>query len=329
MKKIAVICTAVCAGLSINVSAFAQGCIADHKGTSMDGIDIGTVEVGSLVKQYFDYFKAAGDQYGVDPNLLAAVCMQESSGRNLSYREDGSSYPAWGIMQIEYTMNESFGKFGYDTTGVYWTPEDRLDPQKSINYAAHLISGYLIKYDCDYLKMLTAYNYGSTVLDRIVAAKGDDWLSERVNSVNYVTNWPYSTYGDAQYVEHVLRYYHNYMDYAGAKIRVNGTLVSFEDQYPIIKDERTLIPVRGLLERLGAQVDWDENTRSAVITKDNKEVTLPIGKKTAYIDGNSMELEVEAQLINGRTMVPLRFITDAFGIEIDWEQDTRTVNIEY
>lgn len=61
--------------------------------------------------------------------------MQESSGRNLSYRDDGSEYPAWGIMQIENTLEKSFAKFGEDTTGEKWTLQDRLDPTKAVPFA--------------------------------------------------------------------------------------------------------------------------------------------------------------------------------------------------
>lgn len=308
-------------------SVFAEGVLPDHKGTSLEGIAIGTESVNSNVKSYFDLFKKYGDQYGVDPNLLASICQQESSGRNLSYREDGSSYPAWGIMQIEYTLEKTFAQFGKDTTGTEWTLQDRLDPEKSISFAAHLISQMLIKYDCDYLKMVQGYNFGSTVLDRIIDAKGDDWLSERKNAASYATNWPYKTYGDALYIEHVLRYYREYMTYAGAKVRINGNLVEFENQYPIIEDDRTLIPIRGLLEKLGASVEWDHDNYQAIINKDDIRVTLPIGSSTAYVNANAVELDVPAELRNGRTMIPLRFILDQFGIEIEWDQQTRTVNI--
>ena len=111
-------------------TAFASGAIPDHMGTSMDGIEIGTANVNSYVKQYYDLFKKAGDQYGVDPNLLAAICMQESSGINYSYHDDGTPYPAWGIMQIEYSLEKTFAQFGLDSTGEEWTLEDRLDPER-------------------------------------------------------------------------------------------------------------------------------------------------------------------------------------------------------
>ena len=146
MKKL--IATVLTLMLSLSsATAFAAGAIPDHKGTSTDGIEIGTASLNSAVKSYFKLFKKAGDQYGVDPNLLAAICMQESSGRNLSYREDGSEYPAWGIMQIEYTLEKTFAEFGEATTGERWTLQDRLDPEKAVPFAAYLISQSLIRYD--------------------------------------------------------------------------------------------------------------------------------------------------------------------------------------
>ena len=272
-------------------TALAAGAIPDHQGTSMDGIEIGTAQLNSAVKSYYDLFEQAGDQYGVDPNLLAAICMQESSGRNLSYRDDGSEYPAWGIMQIENTLEKSFAKFGEDTTGEKWTLQDRLDPTKAVPFAAYLISQSLIRYDCDYMKMIQSYNFGQTVLDRIIAAKGDDWLSERVNAAQYATNWPYNTYGDAQYIEHVMRYYHNDIDYIGAKVRIDGKLLAFDDQYPLLEtiegETYTMIPVRGISEALNAKVDWDGDKQEITVKKGGDEVVMYLDSDVAYINDNA------------------------------------------
>lgn len=320
----------ITAAISISsVTALASGAIPDHKGTSLDRFPIGTTSLGSAVKQYSELFKKAGDQYGVDPNLLAAICMQESSGINWSYREDGTEYPAWGIMQIEYTLEKAFAAFGLDTTGVEWTLQDRLDPEKSIPFAAHLISQSLIKYDCDYAKMIQSYNFGQTVLDRILAAtEGDAWLEERKNAAKYATNWQYETYGDAQYIEHVLRYYHNDIDYIGAKVRLNDKLVAFEDQYPIILDDGyTFVPVRGVAEALGAKVDWNHETYEAIIEKNGDEIIIPIGDDFAYVNGDGYYLESPSRLMNGRTMVPLRFIAEHLDCQVDWDGETRTVII--
>lgn len=329
MKRIIGLLLSAAVSIS-SVTAFASGAIPDHRGTSLDNFLIGTEPLGSAVKQYSELFKSAGDQYGVDPNLLAAICMQESSGINWSYREDGTEYPAWGIMQIEYTLEEQFKEFGIDTTGEAWTLQDRLDPEKSIPFAAYLISQSLIKYDCDYVKMIQSYNFGQTVLDRILAAtEGDAWLDERKNAAAYATNWQYTTYGDAEYVEHVLRYYHNDIEYIGAKVRVDGKLISFEDQFPIILDDGyTFVPIRGVAEALGADVDWDNENYCAVINKDGSEIILPIGEDYAYVDGEEYYLESESRIINDRTMVPLRFIAEHLDCDVEWDGETRTVLID-
>ena len=325
-KKITGIICALCISTSC-ISVFAEGSIPDHKGTPMDGIEIGTSSLNSAVKSYYDLFERAGNQYGVDPNLLAAICMQESSGRNLSYREDGSEYPAWGIMQIEYSHEKSFKQFGINTTGEAWTLKDRLDPEKAVPYAAWLISNSLIAYDCDYMKMIQAYNFGETVLNRIIEAKGDEWLDERKNAVNYVSNWNYKSYGDALYIEHVLRYYHNELDYLGAKVRINDKLLKFENQYPLVIDGHTLIPIRAVSEALGAEVEWLHEEYTASIVKDGIEIEIPVNENTAYVNDEEVELDCSAQILNGRTMVPLRFIAEELNADVQWEQESRTVLI--
>lgn len=328
MKRLLTAVIAAIAVTSSSLTALAQGAIPDHCGTSMEGIEIGTHSLAKAVKQYSELFKKAGEQYGVDPNLLAAICMQESSGRNLSHREDGSEYPAWGIMQIEYTNEKSFAQFGERTTGTAWTLEDRLDPEKAVPYAAWLISESLYQYDCDYMKMIQGYNFGTYVLDKIIADKGDDWLEYRKDAALYVENWPYKTYGDAEYIEHVLRYYHDEIEYRGAKVRIDGELVEFEDQAPLIDDGRTMIPIRAVAQTLGAYAAWDGKNYQAIITKKGTTIKIPINSDIVYVDDEEVQLDCEAQIMNDRTMVPLRFIAETFGIEVDWDQETRTVMIE-
>lgn len=327
MKRIICALLAASALACSGNAAFAEGAIPDHRGTPMTGIKIGTEALNRSVLQYGELFEMTGEQYGVDPNLLAAVCMQESSGRNLSFKEDGTEYPAWGIMQIEYTLENAFADFGEKTTGVRWTLEDRLDPAKAVPFAAWLISESLYKYDCDYMKTIQAYNFGDYILDKIIDAKGDKWLDERKNAVSYVLNWEYKSYGDAEYIEHVMRYYHNSLSYRSAKVRLNGKLVKCEDQAPIIEDGRTLIPVRALSQTLGARVAWDGESRRAEISKNGNTIIIPADETTAYVNGDAEQLDVPARILNGRTMVPLRFAAEAFGLTVSWDENTRTVEL--
>lgn len=327
MKKIFISLLCIAALVASSLSTYAQGAIPDHIGTDMSSISIGTQSVNLNVKSYFEYFQKYGNQYGVDPNLLAAICQQESSGINWSHYKDGSVMPAWGIMQIEYTQEQNFANFGLETTGVKWTLEDRLDPEKSVAFAAKIISDLLIHYDCDYLKMIQGYNFSHYTLDKIIAAKGDDWMSERKNAKNYVKNWPYSSYGDKEYVEHVLTYYRQYMVYAGAKVRLNGNLIKFDRQFPLVIEDRTLIPIRGLFEKLGAEVSWNGERNEATVKYNGTTIVIPIDADYTYVNGEKISLDVSARVINQRTMVPLRFIMNNFGFNVEWDQETCTVNI--
>ena len=323
MKRKIIACFAVLMLGMTSVSAK----ISDHSGTSISGFEIGTKSISPKVMRYAEYFKREGDRYGIDPNILAAICMQESAGTNYSYRDDGTSYPAWGIMQIEYTHEKSFANFGENRDGERWTLSDRLDPEKSISYAAYLLSESLYKYDGDYIKMIQAYNFGDTVLDRIINAAGDGWLDERINAAKYADNWKYSKYGDALYVEHVLAYYGSELDYSGAKVRIDDKLVKFSEQHPIIDDGYTLIPIRAVSETLGAEVEWDGDDGVVTISKSDDAIILNIGSSTVYVNGDKYELECSAEVVNGRTLVPLRFVAEAFGNTVEWNGETRTVNI--
>ncbi len=310
-----------------SVAALASG-IPGHRGTELDGFDLGTKKLSKAVQKYSDIFESAGRQYGIDPNVLAAICMQESAGVNYSYRDDGTAYPAWGIMQIEYTHERSFAEFGRKRTGIAWTLEDRLDPEKAVPYAAYLLSESLYRYDDDYIKMIQAYNFGDVVLNRIIDAVGDEWLSERVNAAKYADNWKYNKYGDAQYAEHVLAYYSDAIDNVSAQVRINDVLVKFNDQYPAIENGTTLIPIRALSEGLGADVEWNEADRTVSIDKDGTEIEITIGDEHAYVNDMEYELSEPANIENGRTMVPLRFAAEALGCEVEWDGQTRTVIID-
>ena len=307
-------------------AALASG-IPGHMGTETERFEFGVKEIAERVRQYYGIFEDAGRQYGIDPNILAAICMQESAGVNYSYREDGTEYPAWGIMQIEYTHEKSFAEFGRKRTGTAWTLQDRLDPEKAVPYAAYLLSESLYRYDYDYIKMLQAYNFGDVVLNRIIDAVGDKWLDERKNAAKYADSWKYERYGDPEYAEHVLAYYHDDIDNVSAHMRVNGELIKFEDQYPVIENGTTLIPIRALSEAVGCDVGWDGDERLVTIDGGGTEIELRIGDITAYVNGEAYELTENAEIENGRTMVPLRFAAESLGCRVEWNDDTRTVEI--
>ena len=109
-------------------------------------------------------------------------------------------------------------------------------------------------------------------------------------------------------------------------IIINGKKLTM-DQNPVIVDGRTLVPLRAIFEGLGASVTWDDSTKTAIGNKDGKEIRIQINNTVAFVDGKDVTLDVGAQLINSRTLVPVRFISEALGEKVDWDGNTKTVII--
>ncbi len=110
------------------------------------------------------------------------------------------------------------------------------------------------------------------------------------------------------------------------KVIIDGENLTM-DQPPVLKDGRTLVPVRAIFEALGVKVGWDDATKTATGDKDGKEIKIKIDEKTACVDGREVALDVPAQIINSRTLVPVRFISESLGASVAWNGDTKTVTI--
>lgn len=110
------------------------------------------------------------------------------------------------------------------------------------------------------------------------------------------------------------------------RVFVDGEPVIF-DQPPVIQGSRVLVPLRGIFEKMGATVEWQPVTRSVVAARGSTLVELQIGSRIARVDGRPVTLDVPAMIIGGRTLVPLRFISESLGARVDWNPATRTVLI--
>ena len=108
--------------------------------------------------------------------------------------------------------------------------------------------------------------------------------------------------------------------------RVNEQLYTLE-QPPVIQDGRTLVPLRFIGEALGASIDWDSDSRTVTYTTPDTKILLTIDNTTAFINGTPVEIEVAPTLVNGRTLVPARFVSEAMGFKTDWVSHSRQVVI--
>ncbi len=111
---------------------------------------------------------------------------------------------------------------------------------------------------------------------------------------------------------------------AGVSVIVNGQQVSF-DQPPIERAGRVFVPLRGVFERLGASVVYANGVINA--TGNGRNISLRIGSTQATVNGQTQGLDVAPFLVGSRTLVPLRFVAQALGAAVDWNNNTSTVTI--
>ncbi|MGE5379734.1 MAG: copper amine oxidase N-terminal domain-containing protein [Methylocystaceae bacterium] len=110
------------------------------------------------------------------------------------------------------------------------------------------------------------------------------------------------------------------------KVILDGRQISF-DVPPVIENGRTLVPLRAIFEALGATVNWDETTQTVTAAKDNTTIKLRINSTTASLNGQPAALDVPAKIMKNRTLVPLRFVSEALGTDVNWNNENQTAVI--
>lgn len=110
------------------------------------------------------------------------------------------------------------------------------------------------------------------------------------------------------------------------KIFIDGEQKFFNPP-PIIKDGTTLVPMRDCFETLGAKIYWFSSTKSVLAIRENTLIQITIGKHEAYVNKNKIYLNVEPQLVEDKTYVPLRFVSESLGAQVYWDEKTRTITI--
>ncbi len=110
-------------------------------------------------------------------------------------------------------------------------------------------------------------------------------------------------------------------------IIVNGNKISF-DQPPVIVEGRTLVPMRAIFEAFGFNVEWNGERRLVTATSDVDEIFMSIDAPFFSKNGVSYSLDVPAQIVNSRTLVPVRAVSEALDCHVEWDNDTRTVIID-
>ena len=127
-------------------------------------------------------------------------------------------------------------------------------------------------------------------------------------------------------------YYTNKDD--AVKVMINNQLEIF-DVSPQIINDRTMVPMRKIFEDVGAEVSWDEETRTVTARRkvsdnygiDETTVSLTIGSNKITINGGEQMMDVAPLIVEDRTLVPVRFIAEALGAEVSWDEENQLVKI--
>lgn len=104
-------------------------------------------------------------------------------------------------------------------------------------------------------------------------------------------------------------------------VTLNGELLGFEEM-PVREDDRLLVPMRFLFEKMGAEVEWDQATQTATVLQENDAVAFQINNRSATVNSQAQTMDVPARLINDKTMIPIRFLSENLGYTVEWDEET-------
>ncbi len=179
-------------------------------------------------------------------------------------------------------------------------------------------------------------------------------LPKNVKVAHKIGNWPATaTYNDVGYVRHpvnpyIIAVFSKNTPGAGRAYevisRISKTVYDYQNNFyvvsllfngnplesdipPFLESGRVFVPARVIAEALGAKVTWDSENWTVEITGADKNIILQINNPVAKVNETSIEINPPARLVNGRTMVPVRFVAETLGAEVIWDDSAHTVNI--
>lgn len=262
-------------------------------------------------------FKILGERYGWGGMFNARDC---SAFVMDVYKSFGLMLPRNGDEQEQSAgRTVSFEPFG---TAQRYELLDSLLPGASLHTPTHEML-YLGEHDGLYYVIHDITSYGDAeqinadgslakvVLNRVVVT---DLSLTRRNGMTFIDSLTggkqlESGAGPADYHSN-----------DGVSVFVNGSLVSFPDQQPYLDGSvgRVYMPLRFVSEALGAEVEWVQEEQKIVINKGQKEIILHSGSRNVSVDGENFKLDTALKLLNGRNIVPLRFVSEALGADVAW-----------
>lgn len=319
-------------------------------GDGMDKNDWRRENVNTLVNNLHNKIKSIKSdvEFGISPVGVWANKKNNPLGSDTygseSYYKNYADTRKWAIEGwIDYIAPQIYWEIGnktidYKTAVLWWA-----DTLKDCNTKLYI---GLADYKCDGVAQNSPWYNGAAINKQIALNKTIDKVSGEihfrykfVNNLSYlknivkaVNNTEISTETTTQsnIETTVANETKNEVLTNSTKdilVFVDGNKIEF-DQKPIIQNGRTLVPFRKIFEALNADVTWNNDTQQVKAKRNDTEISFIIGQKVLYINGkDSISMDVAPQIINGRSMVPLRVVSEALGVEVNWDNNQRIVTI--
>ena len=170
------------------------------------------------------------------------------------------------------------------------------------------------------------YNYPAASIKGIVLLTSDNPRPPRVPVTRVESIFKEGSYA----LVHPMKNPEILLQIGNAYMTVNGVKKEIDPgrgTKPILYKDRTLLPIRAVMEEMGGKLTWDDKNQKITIEVQGRTVELWIGKRTAFVNGWEFVLDAEPQMVNDRTMIPLRFITEKLGCKIAWDEATSKITI--
>ena len=288
------------------------------------------VASGYDYKRYYIY--ESGEKTGIfdsEENKFAIPYQTEykflsKDGNFITVEKNGKQ----GVINIqgEVVLPFEYNSSKYDDTGYWWYTKDEKSGYYDINRSCEITeNGAIYQFDGIFVDFYSEYTTadgysGKQYSAKIINAAGHNLTGEIYHpSVNCADGKFYriSTSEDEEIKE-------IFVPRDFAVIKVLGKYLDFDG---IVKNNRTLVPVREITQALGGEVFWNESENSVKIFIGGKEIYFKIGSNKMVIDGEEKVLDTAPQLIENKTMVPLRALSEAADFSVDWDEKIKCVYI--
>ena len=290
----------------------------------------------SRVTNLSAYVDKNGDIRVLDDGGIHRIFPDETEDISILPTSDGILVKEW-VEYFSYTYTQDGNKMyiytderHFSIPSIEETPPILVlfpDDNKGQHYdspAEVFVNGMRINNVGAYLSDGEAYIDNYQVLYTLFPKETIDTYFPTAREATTLKSWA-DRYGYT-YNQNGVRVYLNNNGNIPVEVQLNGTTVSFADQQPVILPPgRTMVPIRTISELVGCSVEWDGAHNRVIIQKGNTKLILWINntsywiKSSSYPDGKYFKMDVVPQVINGRTMVPLRLISEAYGFNVSYD----------